>query len=68
MTITTPKPTKPWRATPKAMIPNFVAGLTVVLGTWVLIEFTVAAGKLGAFLSASAGNIVTGKQIGRAHV
>jgi len=59
MTITTPKPTKPWRATPKAMVPNFIAGLTVILGTWFLIEFTGIAGKLGAFFSASALAIVT---------
>ena len=59
MTITTPKPTKPWRATPKAMVPNFIAGLTVILGTWFLIEFTGLAGKLGAFLAASALAIVT---------
>jgi phosphate transport system permease protein len=59
MTTTTPKPTKPWRATPKAMVPNFIAGLTVILGTWFLIEFTGLAGKLGAFLAASALAIVT---------
>lgn len=59
MTITSPKPTKPWRATPKAMVPNFIAGLSVILGTWFLIEFTGLAGKLGAFLAASALAIIT---------
>ena len=59
MTITTPKPSKPWRATPKAMVPNFIAGLTVILGTWFLIEFTGIAGKLGAFLAASALAIIS---------
>jgi len=51
--VTTATPTKPWRATPKAMIPNFVAALLVIGGTWFLIEFTGLAGKLGAFLAAS---------------
>ena len=41
------------------MLPNFIAGLTVILGTWFLIEFTGIAGKLGAFFSASALAIVT---------
>ncbi|MEY2872425.1 MAG: hypothetical protein RL526_565, partial [Actinomycetota bacterium] len=59
MTITTPKPMKPWRATPKAMVPNFIAGLTVILGTWFLIDFTGLAGKLGAFIAASTLAIVT---------
>ena len=59
MTITTPKPSKPWRATPKAMAPNFIAGFTVILGTWFLIDFTGLAGKLGAFIAASSLAIVT---------
>ena len=33
------------------MVPNFIAGLSVILGTWFLIEFTGLAGKLGAFLA-----------------
>lgn len=53
MTVQVPKPTKPWRATPKALIPTFVAALTVILGTFIVIDFTGLAGKLGAFVSAS---------------
>lgn len=46
-------PTKPWRMTPKAMIPNFLAGITVVIGSWLLITMTGLSGKLGAFAAAS---------------
>jgi phosphate transport system permease protein len=46
-------PLKPWKPTPRALLPNFFASFAVILGTWILIEFTGLAGKLGAFLAAS---------------
>jgi phosphate transport system permease protein len=51
-TIATPKPKKPWRPTPRALIPTYLGILATILGTWILIEFTGLAGKLGAFASA----------------
>ena len=51
-TVVTPKPQKPWRPTPKALIPNYLGILATILGVWLLIEFTGLAGKLGAFVSA----------------
>ena len=52
-------PTKPWRMTPKAMVPNILAGFTVVIGSWLLIEMTGLSGKLGAFAAASLLSIVS---------
>lgn len=52
-------PTKPWRLTPKAMFPNFLAGVTVVIGSWLLIAMTGLSGKLGAFAAASLLSIVS---------
>jgi phosphate transport system permease protein len=52
-TLLAPKPTKPWRATPKAMAPTFAAALIVIVGTFPLIDFTGLSGKLGAFVAAS---------------
>ncbi|MFM7873132.1 MAG: phosphate ABC transporter permease PstA [Actinomycetota bacterium] len=51
-TVAAPKPKKPWRPTPKALIPTYLGILATILGTWILIEFTGLAGKLGAFASA----------------
>lgn len=51
--VQTPKPTKPWRATPKAMAPTFTAAVIVIVGTFLLVDFTGLSGKLGAFASAS---------------
>ena len=51
--MTTAIPSKPWRATPRAMVPNFVAALVIIFGTWVLIQFSGLSGKLGAFGAAS---------------
>ncbi len=51
--MTTAIPSKPWRATPRAMLPNFLAALFIIFGTWGLIQFTGLAGKLGAFGAAS---------------
>lgn len=51
--MTTATPTKPWRMTPRAMIPNVVAGFSVVIGSWLLISLTGLSGKLGAFAAAS---------------
>lgn len=51
--MTTATPTKPWRMTPRAMIPNVIAGLSVVIGSWLLISLTGLSGKLGAFAAAS---------------
>lgn len=51
--VTAPKPMKPWRPTPKELLPNLLAGIFVLCGSWILIEFTGLSGKLGAFLSAS---------------
>lgn len=67
--MTTPIPTKPWRPTPRALMPNVLAGLLVVAGSWLLIEFTGLAGKLGTFVAASvlstvALSIVSGIQRG----
>lgn len=50
--VTPPKPQKPWRPTPRALIPTYLGVLATILGTWFLIEFTGLAGKLGAFASA----------------
>lgn len=52
-------PTKPWRMTPKAMLPNILAGFTVLIGSWLLIEMTGLSGKLGAFAAASLLSIVS---------
>ncbi len=52
-------PTKPWRLTPKAMFPNFLAGVTVVIGSWLLIAMTGLSGKLGAFAAASTLSILS---------
>ena len=52
-------PTKPWRMTPKAMVPNILAGFTVLIGSWLLIEMTGLSGKLGAFAAASLLSIVS---------
>lgn len=51
--MTTATPTKPWRMTPRAMIPNVIAGFSVVIGSWLLISLTGLSGKLGAFAAAS---------------
>ena len=51
--VQTPKPTKPWRATPKAMAPTVTAAVIVIVGTFLLVDFTGLSGKLGAFASAS---------------
>ena len=51
--IQTPKPTKPWRATPKSLAPTFTAAVIVIVGTFLLIDFTGLSGKLGAFAAAS---------------
>lgn len=51
--MTTAIPTKPWRMTPRAMIPNVIAGFSVVIGSWLLISLTGLSGKLGAFTAAS---------------
>lgn len=51
--MTTVTPTKPWRMTPRAMIPNVIAGFSVVIGSWLLISLTGLSGKLGAFAAAS---------------
>ncbi len=56
---TTAIPTKPWRLTPKAMVPNILAGFTVLIGSWLLIEMTGLSGKLGAFAAASLLSIVS---------
>ena len=46
-------PTKPWRPTRSDIYRGTLLTALVFIGTWVLIEFTGAAGKLGAFISAS---------------
>lgn len=51
--MTTATPTKPWRMTPRAMIPNVIAGFSVVIGSWLLISLTGLSGKLGTFAVAS---------------
>ena len=51
--MTTATPTKPWRMTPRAMIPNVIAGFSVVIGSWLLISLTGLSGKLGTFAAAS---------------
>ena len=51
--IQTPKPTKPWRATPTSLAPTFTAAVIVIVGTFLLIDFTGLSGKLGAFAAAS---------------
>lgn len=51
-------PQKPWKQTPKALLPNIGAGISVIVGTWILIEFTGLAGKLGAFFAASMLSII----------
>ena len=58
-TLHVPKPTKPWRATPKAMAPTFAAAAIVIVGTFLLIDFTGLSGKLGAFAAASLLAIIT---------
>ena len=47
-----PKPQKPWRPTPRALVPTYLGILATIFGVWFLIEFTGLAGKLGAFVSA----------------
>lgn len=46
-------PTRPWRPTRSDIYRGTLLTALVFIGTWVLIEFTGAAGKLGAFISAS---------------
>ena len=58
-TIPVPKPAKPWRATPKAMAPTFAAASIVIVGTFLLIDYTGLSGKLGAFTAASILAILT---------
>lgn len=53
MKTSIPSPTKPWRPTPKALFPNFLAAISIIVGTWALIDFTGLSGKLGAFAAAS---------------
>ena len=50
--VETPKPQKPWRPTPRALVPTFLGILATLIGTWTLIRFTGIAGKLGAFSAA----------------
>ncbi len=57
--MSTATPTRPWRATPKALVPNFLAGASVLIGTILIVEFTGVSGKLGAFLTASLFAIVS---------
>jgi phosphate transport system permease protein len=56
--MSTIAPQKPWKPTPKALLPNIGAGISVIVGTWVLIQFTGLAGKLGAFFAASMLSII----------
>lgn len=51
--IEAPKPTKPWRATPKSMAPTMAAAVIAIVGTFLLIDYTGLSGKLGAFAAAS---------------
>ncbi|MEN9305139.1 MAG: hypothetical protein RL733_1000 [Actinomycetota bacterium] len=52
-------PTRPWRMTPRAMFPHFLAGLTVVIGSWLLVNMTGLSGKLGAFAAAAMLSIIS---------
>lgn len=52
-------PTRPWRMTPRAMFPHFLAGLTVVIGSWLLVNMTGLSGKLGAFAAAAVLSIIS---------
>ena len=47
-----PKPQKPWRPSQRALVPTYLGIVATLLGTWMLIEFTGLAGKLGAFIAA----------------
>lgn len=46
-------PTKPWRPTRSDIYRGTLLSILVFVGTWVIIEFTGVAGKLGAFTSAA---------------
>jgi phosphate transport system permease protein len=67
--MSTALPTKPWRPTPRALLPNVFATLAVVVGTVFIVKLTGVSGKLGAFVTASilaivAFSAVTGVQRG----
>jgi phosphate transport system permease protein len=51
-TLATPR--KPWRPTRADLVRQVLTLAMVLAGTWMIVEFTGVAGKLGAFLSAAA--------------
>jgi hypothetical protein len=46
-----PKPIKPWKATPKQLLPDFLGALGAVIGTLIVVAFSPMAGILGFVLT-----------------
>ena len=54
-----PKPNKPWKATPKQLLPDFLGALSAVIGTLVVVAFSPMAGTLGFILTFIVISIIT---------
>lgn len=58
-----PKPIKPWKATPKQLLPDFLGALGAVIGSLVVVAFSPMAGILGFILTFVVISIITAASI-----
>ena len=62
-----PKPIKPWKATPKQLLPDFLGALGAVIGTLAVVAFSPVAGILGFVLTFIVISIITAASISGIH-
>jgi len=58
-----PKPIKPWKATPKQLLPDFLGALGAVIGTLIVVAFSPMAGILGFVLTFIIISVITAAAI-----